>query len=262
MAIIGAILGDIAGSKWEFNRPKDLDYEHIELFQDDSYYTDDTVLSVATKYALENEVSFKDAYNEFGNDYIDCGYGDRFFEWLIFKSKKPYKSCGNGSAMRVSPVIDFAKSRDDIIKYATMSAECTHNHQEGIKGAVVTATCGWMAKNGASKKEIEEYASREYPAGSYYKYPVSMSMKELREVYRWDETCQGSVPAAIRCFLDSEDYESFIRNVLSFKCDSDTLGAIGGDIAEAFYKGTGFNNDELLKKYLDEKLYGIVKESK
>lgn len=213
MAIIGAILGDIAGSKWEFNRPKDLDYEHIELFQDDSYYTDDTVLSVATKYALENEVSFKDAYNEFGNDYIDCGYGDRFFEWLIFKSKKPYKSCGNGSAMRVSPVIDFAKSR-------------------------------------------------EYPAGSYYKYPVSMSMKELREVYRWDETCQGSVPAAIRCFLDSEDYESFIRNVLSFKCDSDTLGAIGGGIAEAFYKGTGFNNDELLKKYLDEKLYGIVKESK
>ena len=206
MAIIGAILGDIAGSKWEFNRPKDLDYEHIELFQDDSYYTDDTVLSVATKYALENEVSFKDAYNEFGNDYIDCGYGDRFFEWLIFKSKKPYKSCGNGSAMRVSPVIDFAKSRDDIIKYATMSAECTHNHQEGIKGAVVTAACGWMAKNGASKKEIEEYASREYPAGSYYKYPVSMSMKELREVYRWDETCQGSVPAAIRCFLDSEDY--------------------------------------------------------
>lgn len=163
--------------------------------------------------------------------------------------------------MRVSPVIDFAKSRDDIIKYATMSAECTHNHQEGIKGAVVTATCGWMAKSGASKKEIEEYASREYPAGSYYKYPVSMSMKELREVYRWDETCQGSVPAAIRCFLDSEDYESFIRNVLSFKCDSDTLGAIGGGIAEEFYKGTGFNNDELLKKYLDERLYGIVKES-
>ena len=108
MAIIGAILGDIAGSKWEFNRPKDFDNEHIEFIQDDSYYTDDTVLSVATKYALENEVSFKDAYNEFGNDYIDCGYGDRFFEWLIFKSKKPYKSCGNGSAMRVSPVIDFA----------------------------------------------------------------------------------------------------------------------------------------------------------
>lgn len=104
MAIIGAILGDIAGSKWEFNRPKDLDYEHIELFQDDSYYTDDTVLSVATKYALENEVSFKDAYNEFGNDYIDCGYGDRFFEWLIFKSKKPYKSCGNGSAMSLAEV--------------------------------------------------------------------------------------------------------------------------------------------------------------
>lgn len=155
------------------------------------------------------------------------------------------------------------KSREDVIKYATMSAECTHNHQEGIKGAVVTATCGWMAKNGASKKEIEEYASREYPARSYYKYPVSMSMKELREVYKWDETCQGSVPAQSDDFLDSEDYESFIRNVLSFKCDSDNIRSYRQDgIAEEFYKDTGFNNDELLKKYLDERLYGIVKESK
>ena len=259
MAIIGAILGDIAGSKWEFGRPKDLDYEHIILFQDDSCFTDDTVLSIATKYALENKVSFKEAYNQFGNDYINCGYGDKFYEWLIFKNKKPYRSCGNGSAMRVSPVVDFVKSREDIVKYATMSAECTHNHPEGIKGAIVTAVCGWMAKNGASKKEIEEYASECYPADKY-KYPVSMTMEELRKVYKWDETCQGSVPAAIRCFLDSEDYESFIRNVLSFKCDTDTLGAIGGGIAEEFYGKTGFDNDKLLRKYLDNRLYEIVKQ--
>lgn len=258
MAIKGAILGDIAGSKWEFYRPKDLDYEHIELFQNDSYCTDDTVLSVATKYALENEIPFADSYNKFGNNYINYGYGDKFYNWLVFKNKNPYRSYGNGSAMRVSPVVDFANNRDDVIKYATMSADCTHNHQEGIKGAIVTAMCGWMAKKGASKKEIEEYASSEYPAGSYYKYPVSMSMKELREVYKWDETCQGSVPAAIRCFLDSEDYESFLRNVLSFRCDSDTLCAIGGGIAEEFYGGTGFDDDALLKQYLPNELYKIA----
>lgn len=261
MAIIGAILGDIAGSRWEFDRPGGLDYEHIQLFTNDCFCTDDTVLSVATKYAIQNNVPFAKAYNYFGNEYIDYGYGDMFLQWLIFDNKDPYGSCGNGSAMRISPVIDFAKSKEEAIMYATRSAECTHNHEEGIKGAVVTAVCGWMAKNGASKKEIEEYASECYPTDKY-KYPVSMTMEELRKVYKWDATCQGSVPAAIRCFLDSEDYESFIRNVLSFKCDSDTLGAIGGGIAEEFYKGTGFNNDELLKKYLDERLYGIVKESK
>lgn len=116
-----------------------------------------------------------------------------------------------------------------------------------------------MAKTGASKKEIEEYANRKYPQ-SEYMFPVSMSLKELREKYRWDVTCQGSVPVAIRCFLDSEDYESFIRNVLSMHCDTDTLCAIGGGIAEEFYHGTGFDEDKLLRKYLDERLYKIVKE--
>lgn len=115
-----------------------------------------------------------------------------------------------------------------------------------------------MAKRGASKKEIEEYACRKYPSDEYM-FPVSMSLKELREKYRWNETCQGSVPVAIRCFLDSEDYESFIRNVLSLPCDTDTLCAIGGGIAEEFYHGTGFNADKLMREYLDEYLYEIVK---
>lgn len=258
MAIIGAILGDIAGSRWEFRRPNDLDWEHIDLFTDDCFFTDDTVLTVATKYALQNNVSFKEAYRKFGNRYPNCSYGCGFESWLGAKWSKPYNSFGNGAAMRVSPVVDLSESRLEISYVSKESAICTHNHPEGIKGAKVTATCAWMAKRGASKKEIEVYAYRKYPSDEYM-FPVSMSLKELREKYRWNETCQGSVPVAIRCFLDSEDYESFIRNVLSLPCDTDTLCAIGGGIAEEFYRGTGFDEDKLLKRYLNEYLYEIVK---
>lgn len=258
MAIIGAILGDIAGSRWEFCRPKDLDWEHIELFTDDCFFTDDTVLTVATKYALQNNVSFKQAYHKFGNRYPNCSYGCGFESWLGSKWSKPYNSFGNGAAMRVSPVVDIVDNYDAVIWEASQTALCTHNHPEGIKGATVTAVCSWMAKTGASKTEIEEYASRQY-SSKEYKFPVSMTLKELREKYRWDVTCQGSVPVAIRCFLDSENYESFIRNVLSLPCDTDTLCAIGGGIAEEFYHGTGFDEDKLLKRYLDEYLYKIVK---
>jgi len=259
MAIIGAILGDIAGSRWEFGRPKDLDWKHIDLFTDDCFFTDDTVLTVATKYALLNNIPFADAYHKFGNDYPNCSYGSSFHTWLHFEDKKPYNSFGNGSAMRVSPVVDLSKTHAQVISRADFSAKCTHNHPEGVKGAGVTAACGWMAKSGASKKEIEEYVSRQYSAEKY-RFPVSISLKELRERYRWDVTCQGSVPVAIRCFLDSEDYESFLRNVLSLTCDTDTLCAIGGGIAEEYYHGTGFDEDILLRKYLDENLYMIVKE--
>lgn len=258
MSIVGAILGDIAGSRWEFGRPKDLDWEHIELFTDDCFFTDDTVLTVATKYALQNNVSFADAYHKFGNDYPNCSYGGSFDTWLHFNDKEPYNSFGNGSAMRVSPVVDFTETKDAVLWEATQSAMCTHNHPEGIKGAYVTALCAWMAKVGASKKEIKEYANKEYSSYKYI-FPVSMSLKELREKYRWDVTCQDSVPVAIRCFLDSEDYESFIRNVLSLPCDTDTLCAIGGSIAEEFYHGTGFDEDKLLRRYLDENMYEIVK---
>lgn len=258
MAIIGAILGDIAGSRWEWGRPDNLDWEHIELFTDECFFTDDTVLTVATKYALLNHISYADAYYQFGNYYSNCTYGGSFLEWLNNSQKLPYGSFGNGSAMRVSPVVDFATTYNEVILNAIQSAICTHNHKEGIKGAGITALCAWMAKNGASKKEIEEFASTQYPSDKYM-YPVSMSLKELREKYRWDVTCPGSVPVAIRCFLDSEDYESFLRNVISLHCDTDTLCAIGGGIAEEYYKGTGLPKDDLLKKYLDKKLYDIVK---
>ena len=257
MAIIGAILGDIVGSKWEFNRPWNLDWKGVELFAKDCFYTDDTVLTIATKYALQNKVSFTDAYYEFGIKYPNCSYGGGFSKWLKSSDRQPYNSCGNGSAMRVSPIVDFFDTLGSVSQYAESSAVCTHNHAEGIKGAVVTAVCGFMAKTGASKKKIEEYALRQYPEDSCL-YPVSMTLDEMRRECGWDTTCQGSVPVAIRCFLDSEDYESFLRNVLSIRCDTDTLCAIGGGIAEEFYHGTVPNAHELLESYLPKELYDLV----
>lgn len=260
MALIGAILGDIAGSQWEFHRPKDLDWEHIELFTDKCKFTDDTVLSIATKYALVNKVPFSYAYQHFGHKYPNCGYGSAFYEWLNGDSCfVPYGSYGNGSAMRVSAVVDFCNSQNDVINAAITTALCTHNHPEGVKGAVVTAMCALLAKRGSPKPAIFEYASRQYSKEDY-RYPVCMSLKELRECYVWDTSCQGSVPVAIRCFLESEDYESFIRNVLSLPCDTDTLCAIGGCIAEEYYHGTGFDEEKLLKQYLDTDLYQLVME--
>ncbi len=257
MAIIGAILGDICGSRWEFGRPHDLDWKNVDLFDETCCYTDDTVLTVATKFAIQNELQFGSTYKEFARYYDDCGYGETFREWVWSFSYDPYGSFGNGSAMRVSPVIDIAKNEVDLLKLAIDSARCTHNHTEGMKGAYVTALCGYMAKQGASKSEIESVAAKFYPAEDY-RFSVKASMTELRKDYIWDVTCQGSVPVAIRCFLDSENYEEFLRNVLSLNCDTDTLAAIGGGIAEEFYHGTGFNNEYLLNKYLDDNLYEIV----
>lgn len=258
MAIIGAILGDIAGQPFEFNRTKDIDWEHVKLFPDDAVFTDDTVLTVATKYALEKQIPFSIAYHTFGNSYQGVGYGWDFMNWLESTAMKPYGSYGNGSAMRVSPVIEFCENEQDVIMMATNTAVCTHNHPEGVKGAVVTAMCGWMAKKGASKAEIENYAKSMYPKENYG-YSVELSLNEIRSNYIWNATCQGSVPVAIRCFLDSEDYESFLRNVIGLKGDADTLCAIGGCIAEEFYGKTGFDDDALLRKYLDDNLYEKLK---
>lgn len=259
MAIIGAILGDIAGSRWEFGRPDDLNWETVPLFTNQCMFTDDTVLTIATKEALITGSPFEDVYHSFGNAYKDCGYGGSFMDWLHRNDKLPYNSFGNGSAMRVSPVVDLSLDMSQLIYNATRSAYCTHSHPEGVKGAIVTATCGWMAKHGASKREIEEYATKMYPAEKY-KYPTSMSLSEMRNVYKWSVTCQGSVPVAIRCFLDSDNYESFLRNVISLKCDTDTLCAIGGGIAEEYYKTTGFDNEKLLRQYLDPFLFQYVQD--
>lgn len=258
MAVIGAILGDIAGSQYETKRPSNLDYMHCELFTEKCRFTDDTVMTLATKSAILNNISFAESYRKFGRKYPYAGYGEKFIKWIWLSSGSVYNSFGNGSAMRCSYIAEHFDTETEITEWATKSAECTHNHPEGIKGAVVTAMCIYMAKKGASKEEILKYAAKQYPK-SDYEYSVEYKLDEYRNKYKWNATCQGSVPTAIRCFLESEDYESFLRTVFSFKCDVDTLCAIGGGIAEEFYHGTGLDEDKLLKKYLDENLYEILK---
>lgn len=268
MAIIGAIIGDIAGSQYEFSPAKISDYKYCELFTDRCFFTDDTVMTLAVKEAILNNAPFAETFRKFGREYDDRGYGTMFYEWLQDKSMGPYNSYGNGSAMRCSYIGEHFDTEKDVIVWAKKSAECTHNHPEGIKGAIVTAMCVYMARTGASKNEILKYATEQYPKTDY-KYSAEYGLDEYRDRYEWSGSCQGSVPVAIRCFFESDDYESFIRNVFSLYCDRDTLAAIGGGIAEEFYHGTGFNEDELLKRYLlkrhslkrylDENLYEIVK---
>ena len=137
-------------------------------------------------------------------------------------------------------------TKKEVMERVAKSAECTHNHPEGIKGAVTTAMCIYMARTGASKEEIFEYTAEQHPK-SEYKYSAKYSLYEYKDSYKWDVSCQGSVPTAVRCFYEGEDYESFVRNVFSPNCDRDTLSAIGGGIAEEFYHGTVSNEEELLK---------------
>ncbi len=259
MAIKGAVLGDILGAQYEFDRPKDLDWSNVPLTEGDAIgFTDDSVMSLAIKKALITGGDIVETMVSIGREYPFCGYGGRFFTWINGNSHEPYNSWGNGSAMRVSFVGEYYENYDEMQRMAEMTAIVSHNHPEGIKGAVVTATCIWMAKHGKSKKEIYDYVLEQYPRDDY-EYSIAFCLDEIRPRYKWNESCQGSVPVAMRCFYESNDYESFIRNIFSLECDSDTFGAIAGGVAEEFYHGFGsIDADKLLKKYLDLELYEIL----
>lgn len=264
MAIKGAIIGDIIGSQYEFCKPIDFDNKTAILLSENCKFTDDTVLSIATKYAIQHNISFAEAYKIFGLKYRDAGYGNSFSEWIDGESNEPYGSYGNGSAMRISFVADFYNDMKDVVENAKKSAVCTHNHPEGIKGAIVTAMCIWMAKNSISKEEILNYAISQYPKDKYT-YSPAYTLDEIREWYCWNDTCQGSVPAAIRCLYEANIYTEFIRNVLSLKCDADTLCAIGGGIAEELFDNSNdeiLNSaDQILKQYLDDYLLKVFYEN-
>ena len=257
MGIIGAILGDISGSQYEFMRNQNPNWKTCELFTDNCNFTDDSVMTLATKLAIKENIPFDKAYRELGNKYPNAGYAGMFYTWLHCPNQKDYNSFGNGSAMRCSFIAEHFNTEKEVINWATKSSICTHSHFQGVKGAIVTSMCAFMAKQGASKQEIYKYASKHYPKEDY-KYSVEYSISEYRDNYKWDVTCQGSVPVAIRCFLESENYESFLRNVHSIPCDMDTICAIGGGIAEEFYKSTGLDEEYWLKKYLDKYLYDLV----
>lgn len=225
--MIGAIIGDIVGSRFEFHNHRSTEFE---FFHPDCKFTDDTVMTVAVADAILSKRPFGEVMHEYGRKYPNRGYGGRFFKWLLSKNPKPYDSFGNGSAMRVSPCAFLAKgNREQALTWATASAVCTHNHPEGIKGAMAITDCILMAEERRPKEEIRKMVEK------LYGYDLNFTIDEIRPRYQFNETCQGSVPQAIECFLESQDFESAIRIAVSLGGDSDTIANITGGIAEAYY---------------------------
>jgi len=225
--ILGAITGDIIGSAYEFNNVKSLDFE---LFTNDTFFTDDSVMTIATMYVLLNSSDYRHNYHNNGSRFRHRGYGGGIKKWLISNNTQPYNSFGNGSAMRASPIGWYCKNIDEVLAEAKRSAEVTHNNPEGIKGAQAAALAVFLARTGKRKKDIKETIEGQFD------YDLSRTIDKIRPVYKFDESCQGTVPEAIIAFLESTDYENAIRLAVSLGGDSDTLAAITGGIAEAFYK--------------------------
>jgi ADP-ribosylglycohydrolase len=225
--ILGAIAGDIIGSSYEFNNVKSKDFE---LFTNDTYFTDDSVLTMAAMYALLHHVDYAQAYRSFGRIYPHRGYGHSFRKWINADNPQPYNSFGNGSAMRVSPIGWYCNRIDDVLAEAKKSAEVSHNHPEGIKGAQAVGAAVFLARTGKTKKEIKKFII------DTFHYDLDRSLDEIRPVYEFDVTCQGSVPEGIIAFLESYDYEHAVRLAVSIGGDSDTIACISGGIAEAFYR--------------------------
>ena len=233
----GAILGDIIGSPFEFDRGNKT--KEFDLFTKGCDFTDDSVMTIAVGEALlavgteatvkKIEEAVVTNMQDWGKRYPYAGYGGRFRYWLRERNPKPYGSYGNGSAMRVSAVGWLYDSLERTREVARATANVTHNHPEGIKGAEATASAIYMARNESSKEEIKEYIEREFH------YNLDRTLDEIRPGYHMDETCQRTVPEAIIAFLESKDFEDAIRNAVSLGGDTDTLGAITGSIAEAFY---------------------------
>ncbi len=224
--MIGAIAGDIIGSVYEHNSIKTKDFP---LFSPRSRFTDDTVLTIAVAHSILTGIPYKEAIKNIGKRYPDAGYGGTFIQWLLSEDAGPYNSWGNGSAMRVSPVGFAFNSADEVLKQARMTAEISHNHPEGIKGAQAAALAIYMARQGKGKEEIRTCIKEQF------KYNLDRTVNEIRKVYAFDISCQGTVPEAIISFLDSGSYEDAIRNAISLGGDSDTLACITGGIAEAYY---------------------------
>lgn len=227
--IIGAIAGDVIGSAYEFNPTRDHDFE---LFTPKSSFTDDTVLTMANAlWLIDDEQHTHERLVEIMLDlcrrYPNRGYGGRFANWICDKDPQPYNSYGNGSAMRVSPVGYYAQSLEEALALAKVSAEVTHNHPEGIKGAQATAAAIFLARRGKSKQEIHDYVAQTFD------YDLSRTLDEIRPTFTFDETCQRTVPEAITCFMEGKDYEDAVRLSVALAGDADTIAAIAGSISSA-----------------------------
>ena len=245
--IIGAVIGDVIGSVFEWNNIKKTDFD---LFNPKCDFTDDTVLTIAVADCILNKKDFAKTIWEYGRKYRGRGYGGSFRNWLQEDDLKPYGSFGNGSAMRASAVGFAYNDIETVMEVAKQSAEVTHNHPEGIKGAQATATSIFLSRQGKSKQEIKDYITQTFD------YNLDFTLDEIRPTYKFDVTCQGSVPQAIVAFLESSDFENAIRLAISIGGDSDTIACITGGIASAFYKHIpteimNFVVDKLPNEYIE-----------
>jgi len=250
--MLGAIIGDVVGSLYEFSSHKS---KQFPLFMPGCRATDDSVMTVAVGCAcveadLEDREVFQEVLaekmREIGRLYPDAGYGNLFYDWLMSDTAGAYGSRGNGSAMRVSPVAWAARSLEEAVRLARWSAEITHDHPDGIRGAEAVAAAILLAREGADKETIRNYIETHY-------YDLRFTLDAIRPTYRADLTCEGSVPQAIVCFLEAESYEDAIRNAISLGGDGDTQAAIAGSIAEAYF-GIPEDLQERVFDYLDEPL--------
>jgi ADP-ribosylglycohydrolase len=226
--MLGAIAGDVIGSVHERRGTKQKDFP---LFVSGSRFTDDSVLTCAVAERLLYGGDYGDCYHDWFRAYPMAGYGGTFFRWALHRRKEPYGSWGNGSAMRVSPVGMLAESVAEALAEAEASAAVTHNHPDGIRGAQATALAIHLARTGHDKPAIRRQVEDRFG------YRLDQPLDEIRETYRFDVSCQGSVPQSIIAFLESDDFEDAVRNAISLGGDADTMACVAGGIAEAYYGG-------------------------
>ena len=250
ITMLGAIAGDIIGSVWE-HRP--LKTTHFRLFHPACRFTDDTVLTVALADSLLGGAPFVDLLKSYYRAYPNAGYGGMFHRWAQSDDPRPYNSFGNGSAMRASPAGFAASTLDEALDLARRSAEVTHDHPEGIKGAQAVASAIFLARTGHSKEQVRNYVE------TAFLYDLSRSLDEIRPRYGFEVSCQHSVPQAIRSFLESDDYEHAVRLAISLGGDSDTLACMAGGIAQAFYGGVPDEIRRRAYEILDEPLADVTR---
>ena len=256
--IYGAIIGDIVGSRFEFDKsPKT---KHFSFFDHRCKFTDDTIMTIAVAKALMMPANTEDErkkniitqLKKFGRKYPYAGYGRAFMGWLMDNDSSPYNSWGNGSAMRCSIVGWLYDNIDTTFTVAKNTAEVTHNHPEGIKGAQATAAVIYMARKRYSKNDIKSYIEKRFG------YNLNRTCAEISPTYKHTESCQETVPEAIICFLEGTDFEDVIRNCIYIGGDTDTLGAIAGAMAEAYY-GVPEEFKREVSRYLDRDLLTELK---
>ena len=247
--MIGVIAGDMIGSVYEGSAIKRTDFP---LFHPACRFTDDTVLTVAVADCILSGENFTDKFHEYFHAFPQAGYGGAFIHWAFHRQSEPYNSWGNGSAMRVSPVGFACGSLEEVLIHAKRSAEVTHNHPDGIRGAQATAAAIFFARSQKDKEFIRSSIEQ------LFGYELRQSLNDIRAEYTFDISCQGSVPQSIIAFLESTSYEEAVRNAISLGGDADTMACIAGGIAEAYYGGVSKEIEEWALDLLNERLRAVT----